>query len=92
MMEAAWRASATGAFRVNINIVIRDNSGVTNSVTEVISRELKLNMRGVSILSRPDGTAAGTISVEVPNTQTVDIMIHALQRLRDVIRVSRSKS
>ncbi len=92
VMEAAWRASATGAFRVNINIVIRDNSGVTNSVTEVISRELKLNMRGVSILSRPDGTAAGTISVEVPNTQTVDIMIHALQRLRDVIRVSRSKS
>ncbi len=89
VMEAAWRASATGAFRVNINIVIRDNSGVTNSVTEVISRELKLNMRGVSILSRPDGTAAGTISVEVPNTQMVDMLIHSLQRLRDVIRVSR---
>ncbi|MFR9649890.1 MAG: RelA/SpoT family protein [Rikenellaceae bacterium] len=89
VMEAAWRASATGAFRVNINIVIRDNSGVTNSVTEVISRELKLNMRGVSILSRADGTAAGTISVEVPNTQMVDMLIHSLQRLRDVIRVSR---
>ncbi len=89
VMEASWRPSASGAFRVNIHIVIRDNSGVTNSVTEVISRELKLNMRGVSILSRPDGTAAGTISVEVPNTQTVDMIIHSLQRLKDVLRVSR---
>ena len=89
VMEAAWRPNASGAFRVTIHIVVKDSPGVANQITEVISRELKLNMRGISLSSRGDGTAIGTVNVEVPGTGVVDTLIHSIMRVKGVSRAYR---
>ncbi|MBO7194729.1 MAG: bifunctional (p)ppGpp synthetase/guanosine-3',5'-bis(diphosphate) 3'-pyrophosphohydrolase, partial [Alistipes sp.] len=67
IMDAQWRNNADGSFRATISIVSQDIPGVANQITEIITRELKLNIRGLNFNSRGDGTAVGTVSVEVPS-------------------------
>ncbi|MBP3456079.1 MAG: bifunctional (p)ppGpp synthetase/guanosine-3',5'-bis(diphosphate) 3'-pyrophosphohydrolase [Alistipes sp.] len=84
VMEARWRDEASGAFRVTIAITAQDTPGIANTITEVVSRELKLNIRTLSMTSRSDGTASGTITVEVPSTGIVDMLLYAILRIKGV--------
>ncbi|MFR9511984.1 MAG: RelA/SpoT family protein [Rikenellaceae bacterium] len=90
VLDATWRASASGAFRVTINIVVKDTPGMVNQISEVISKELKLNMRSISLSSRADGSAVGTVSVEVPGVGVVDTLIHSILRVKGVVRAYRA--
>lgn len=89
VMDARWRSSADGAFRATIAIVASDIPGIGNQITEVVTRELKLNIRTLSMAARGDGTMRGTISVEVPSTSIVDLLIHSIMRIRGVQRAYR---
>ena len=89
IMEAKWRESAQGSFRVTIAITINDSAGVVNQITEVVSRDLKLNIRTINLSSRGDGTGVGTISIEVPSTSVVDMLLHAIMRIKGVQRAVR---
>ncbi len=92
VMEASWRAASTGAFRITIAVTFKDSNGVTNQITEVISRQLKLSIRNIAITSRPDGIAAGTITVEVPSTGIIDTLIHSILRVKGVTRAYRTNN
>ncbi|MFR9503428.1 MAG: RelA/SpoT family protein [Rikenellaceae bacterium] len=91
ILDAAWRASASGAFCVTISVVVKDGPGVVNQITEVISKQLKLNMRSISLSSRADGSAVGTVNVEVPSVGIVDTLIHSILRVKGVVRAYRAK-
>ena len=91
IMEARWRANADGAFRATIAVNMQDSAGLANKITEVISRDFKLNIRALNIASRGDGTCVGTISVEVSSAGTVDSLIYAIQRVKGVQRAYRVK-
>ena len=90
VIEARWRRQVEGAFRASITIVAHDASGLANQITEVISRDLKLNMRSISFTSRNDGTVRGTVVVEVPGTGMVDMLVHSIMRVKGVIKAYRS--
>ena len=89
IMEAKWREQAQGSFRVTIAITAQDSAGLINQITEVVSRDLKLNIRTINLSSRGDGTGVGTISVEVPSTSVVDMLLHAIMRIKGVQRAVR---
>lgn len=89
IMEARWREHAQGSFRVTISITAQDSAGLVNQITETVSRDLKLNIRTINISSRGDGTGVGTISVEVPSTAVVDVLLHAIMRIKGVQRAVR---
>ena len=89
VMEARWRSNADGSFRATINIVAQDVAGIANHITEVITKELKLNMRTFNFSSRGDGTAVGSVSVEVPSAAVVDMLIHSIMRVKGVQRAYR---
>ena len=92
VMDAKWRESAQGAFRVTIAITANDSAGLVNQITEVVSRDMKLNIRSINLNSRGDGTGVGTISVEVPSVNIVDMLIHAIMRIKGVQRAYRVKN
>ena len=77
-----------GAFRASIKIVAEDTTGMVNRITEVINRDLKLNIRSMN-LSSSGGTLSGLINVEVPGTNIVDMLIHSILRIRGVQRAYR---
>ncbi len=89
VVEARWRQSAEGAFRVSIRIVAADTTGMANHITEVIIRDLKLNTRSINSAAAGNGCIAGTVSVEVPGTGVVDTLIHQILRIKGVQRAYR---
>ena len=89
VIEARWRRSAQGAFRVTIRIVAADTTGMANHITETISRELKLNIRSFNFETASGGCVAGTVSVEVPGAGVVDTLIHSIMRIKGVQRAYR---
>ncbi len=90
VMEAQWRAQAGGAFKVSIAIVAKDSPGVMNQITEVLSRELKLNIRSFSFSSKGDGTAGGVVELEVSSAGIVDTITHSILRVKGVQKAYRT--
>jgi len=88
-MEARWRSNADGSFRATIAVTGADMPGLANQITEIVTREMKLNIRGLNFSSRGDGMMYGTISVEVSSATVVDMLIHSIQRIRGVQRAYR---
>ncbi len=89
VIDARWRSTAEGAFRVSIRIVAADMTGMANHITEVISRDLRLNIRSMNFSSASGGSVEGVVSVEVPGTAAVDTLIHSIMRIRGVQRAYR---
>ena len=89
VIEAKWRDSAVGAFRVTLRIVAADYVGMANHITEVISMQLRLNIRSMSFASAGNGCINGTLSVEVPSTGVVDTLIYQIMRIKGVQRAYR---
>ncbi len=89
IIAARWRKSAEGAFRVTIRIIAADTTGMANHITEVISRDLKLNIRSLAFESANGGTLRGTVSVEVPGASIVDTLIHSILHIRGVQKAYR---
>ena len=91
VIEARWRQTAEGAFRVTIRIVAADTTGMANRITETVIRDLKLNIRSMN-LSSNGGLLSGTVDVEVPATSVVDTLIHAILRIKGVQKAFRANS
>lgn len=89
IIEARWRASAEGAFRVAIRIVAADMTGMVNHITEVISRDLKLNIRSMNFETAAGGCIAGTVAVEVPGAAVAETLLHQILRIKGVQRAYR---
>ena len=89
VIDARWRQSAEGAFRVTIRIVAADTTGMANHITEVIVRDLKLGIRSMNFAPAGNGCVAGEVAVEVPGTAVVDTLIHQIMRIKGVQRAFR---
>ncbi len=89
IIDARWRQNSEGAFRVTIRIVAADTTGMANHITEVISRDLKLNIRSMNFELGKGGVVSGTIAVEVPSATAADALIHNILRIKGVQRAYR---
>ncbi len=92
IIDARWRRSAEGAFRVSVRIVAADTTGMANNITETITRDLKLNIRSINFAPLNNGTIAGTVSVEVPSANVAEALVHSILRIKGVQRAYRINS
>ena len=91
VIDACWRSSVEGAFVITLRIIAANTTGIAANITELISRDLKLNMRELIFQPVKDGRIDGRVSVEVPGIATVDLLIHSLSRIRGILSVKRMK-
>ena len=84
VMEARWRDDAQGAFRVTVAVTSADIPGLATTIMDVVSRELKLAVRSVNYTPRNDGTASAQLTVEVPSSGYVDMLLYSLRRIKGV--------
>ncbi len=90
VMPARWRESRKeGAFQATIRIVTDNVPGIINKVGDVISQQLSVNIRSMSIAPNDRGELAGTINIEVTNTRTVDAVTHNILKIKGVQRAYR---
>ncbi len=89
VLQAKWRSDVqTGSFRATVRLIADDAAGLLNRITEVISQELKVNIRSISLIPAR-GEVEGTINIEVTSKQLVDSVIHALLRIKGIQKVYR---
>lgn len=88
IVKAKWTNQKEIAFLAGIKIMGTDDVGVVNNITKVISNELKVNMRSISIDSN-DGLFEGTIMLFVHDTQHLDKLIAKLLKVKGIYSISR---
>jgi GTP pyrophosphokinase len=89
VMEARWRDDAVGAFRVTVAITAADVPGLATTIMDTATKELKLSVRGINYNPKGDGMATAQLTVEVPSSSIVDMLLHSLRRIKGVRNVYR---
>lgn len=89
-LAARWRATTSGGtFRATIKVFAEDLQGMANQITGTISHDLKINIRTMSFVSSK-GQVEGTVSIEVPNSSVVDMVIYNLKKIKGLSRAYRT--
>ncbi len=88
IIKAKWTSQKELAFLAGLRITGTDRIGLINDVTRVISNELHINMRSVTIDST-DGVFEGTIKLYVNNTSHLDTLMRKLESVDGVFDVVR---
>ena len=88
IVKAKWTNQKEIAFLAGIRITGIDDVGVVSNITKVISNELKVNIRSISIDSN-DGVFDGTIMLFVHDTDHLTKMIKKLQQIKGILTVAR---
>lgn len=86
--SARWVDSLDASFIADIKLVGIDDFGVVQQLTDIISRQLKINMRSIN-LSGKEGYFEGAISVIVNNRDQLVMLIRALKGIEGVSSVER---
>ena len=88
IVKAKWTNQKQIAFLAGVKMTGIDEVGLVNKISKVISSELKVNMRSISIDSN-DGIFEGTIMLFVNDTQHLDKLIKKLKEINGILTVSR---
>jgi GTP diphosphokinase / guanosine-3',5'-bis(diphosphate) 3'-diphosphatase len=88
VIKARWTSQQQIAFLAGLRIVGTDRVGLINDVTKVISNELKVNMRSITVDS-DSGLFEGTIKLYVHSTSHLEKMVANLSKVEGIIKVTR---
>ncbi|MEZ5047595.1 MAG: bifunctional (p)ppGpp synthetase/guanosine-3',5'-bis(diphosphate) 3'-pyrophosphohydrolase [Chitinophagaceae bacterium] len=88
VIKARWAKNSSVSFLTGILINGLDDVGVINKITNIISGDLKINMRSISIDSK-DGIFEGTIMVYVNHKNDLDQLCQQLEALNGINKVTR---
>lgn len=89
IIDAKWyKPDEESAYLSELRITGKDELGVVNNISEVISNDLHVNMQSVSFNSNK-GSFIGNIKVFVKDTKDLDALVHKLLKVKGVDKVSR---
>jgi GTP pyrophosphokinase len=91
IVKAKWTSQKELAFLAGLKITGVDRVGIINDITKVISTELKVNIRSITI-DTTDGMFEGNIMLFVHDTKHLDKLIMKLSKVSDVLNVRRVDS
>ena len=87
-LKAKWKAQREVERLAAIKIVGIDRIGLVNKLTEIISKENKVNMKSISF-DTVDGVFEGHISVLVLDTKHLELLIRKFEEVEGVQKVIR---
>ncbi|MBS1586182.1 MAG: bifunctional (p)ppGpp synthetase/guanosine-3',5'-bis(diphosphate) 3'-pyrophosphohydrolase [Bacteroidetes bacterium] len=91
IVKTKWAKNKEISFLSGVRIIGLDDVGVIQKITNVISGDLKMNMRSLSIDSK-DGIFEGNIMVYVHDREELDELCHQLASLDGITNVERFES
>jgi GTP pyrophosphokinase len=91
IVKAKWMSEQKSAFLAGLRIIGTDRLGLMRDVTDIISNELKVNMRSISI-DTETGIFDGQIMLYINNTKHLDDMSRKLEKIPGVMKVTRFES
>ena len=91
VVKAKWASQHKTSFLAGLKIVGTDRVGLINDLSTIISGELKVNMRSMSI-DTDTGIFEGEIMLYVQDTSQLDVLIQKLDEVEGVVKVTRFDS
>jgi len=88
IIKAKWTSQKELAFLAGLRITGTDRMGLVQDVTRVISNDLRVNMRSISI-DTDENIFEGKIMLFVHDTKHLDQLIHKLIQVEGVVKVDR---
>lgn len=88
VIKARWTSQQQIAFLAGLKIIGTDRVGLISDLTKVISNELKVNMRSITVDS-DRGIFEGSIKLYVDSTNHLEKLIDNLSKVPGVLKVSR---
>lgn len=88
VVKTKWAKNKEISFLTGVRLTGLDDVGVIQKITNIISGDLKMNMRSISIDSK-DGIFMGTIMVYVHDREELDTLCHLLGQLQGISKVER---
>ncbi len=88
IVRTRWRPGEKIAFLTGISITAIDRKGLLQELTRIISEELDLNMRAIT-LEASEGVARGLLMLYVHNLGDLDQLIERIRTLEGVEQVQR---
>ncbi len=90
VVKAQWtKAPDDTRFAVSILITGQDDIGIVSNISDVISKDLQVNMRSISIDSK-DGMFEGKITLFVKDTQHLEALIRKLKKVKGILNIRRT--
>ena len=89
IIKAKWASSRKHSFEATLSIIGTDRMGLISDVSNIISEELKVNMRSLSI-NTEGGIFEGNIRLYVEDTSHLDKLVKKLEKVNGVVKVSRT--
>lgn len=88
VVKAKWTSQQEIAFLAGLKVIGTDRIGMISDITNIISGELKVNMRSVTI-ETDNGIFDGNIQLFVNDTKHLNILIKKLKKVPGVERITR---
>ena len=89
IVKAKWtRKDAGSVFPVDIYLTGEDNSGILKSISEAITKDLKVTVRSLSMNSE-EGMIKGKLNLMVRDLNHLDHLISRLNHIKGIYSVSR---
>ena len=89
VVKAQWALTGSEIYLpVSIRVTGVDDVGILSKISDIISKDLRVNMRSVTIDST-DGMFEGTITLFVKDTSHLEGLIKRLGNIKGVLNVSR---
>ncbi|MDY0102606.1 MAG: HD domain-containing protein [Lentimicrobium sp.] len=88
-MDAKWSTQVEGSFFIaTVKISGFDQLGILNTITNMISQELRMDVRGISLDSK-GGKFDGIVKVSIRDKKHLEFLIKKLLEIKGIIKASR---
>ena len=88
IVKAKWSGKGTSKYAITLRIIGNDDIGIVSNITNIISKEDKLVMRGINISSK-DGLFSGNITVMIDDASRTEALIKKLSAVKGAKQVMR---
>jgi len=88
VVRVKWRETlGAGSFQTTVKIQGIDQIGMLNTISDIITHELNINIRSASLES-DKGLFKGSIKVFVKDQTQLEILVHRLAKINGVLKVT----
>jgi GTP pyrophosphokinase len=89
VVKARWATTGKDTFfPVSLQVTGLDDLGIVSNISDVISKDLQVNMRSISIDSH-DGLFEGSLTLFVKDTKHLEALIRKLRKVKGVMNIRR---
>ncbi len=93
VIDVKWsKTDEERSYITTIRVVGNDEIGIVNKVTDVISKDFKVNMVSLDVIATKNGKFDGRFKVKVRDTGHLDMLIFKIQKIKGVKKAARLDS